>query len=174
MNRRDEEMARLSSGMTGAPAPEDVLVEVAFVPSGPGPAALAACREVVLRTASRVTDDLSDIEASAVLPAWFVEGCAPEPTDEDDARWLAWWRSLDPAARTAAAAERPWSLSAWLQWMRPQERQWWWWDDEQVDDCRCLIRVVTEGWPAPLGSLLWLIKVAGGTEVEVRPTGQVP
>lgn len=99
------------------------------------------------------------------LPEWFVQACAAEQTHEDMERWLAAWRNLPPEDRHHAALERRWSLSEWLHWLEPSERQWFWWDAGAEEGDK--LRVVAEirDWPAPLGSLVWLLRAAGATDV---------
>lgn len=101
------------------------------------------------------------------LPAWFVSACAPEQTDAEKQQWLAWWRGLDPAARSEAEKARPWSLDDWLFYLEPDERQWFWWSAEAQDEHRGTVWVEVLGWPTPVGALEWLLRAAGAESVRV-------
>jgi hypothetical protein len=100
-----------------------------------------------------------------LLPAWFVEGSAPEKSREEAERWLGWWRSLPAAEQARVTREQRWALPDWLHWLEPAERQWFWWDAvvENPETLRVMVEV--PGWPAPLGALEWLLRAAGAVEV---------
>lgn len=100
------------------------------------------------------------------LPGWFVAACAPEWTREEAERWLAWWRTLLPAERIAAEDELGWSLSNWLHWLEPEQRDWFWWQGRAVSDGTAMIEVEVTDFNAPLGSLKWLLRAAGAQQVQ--------
>jgi hypothetical protein len=100
------------------------------------------------------------------LPSWLVEKFAPEPTVDEQNERLANWRKLSPEARGAVAAEQQWSLANWIAWFVPEEREWFWWDGTADGTGRATIRVETFGYPAPLGSLDWLLRSAGATRID--------
>ncbi len=104
------------------------------------------------------------------LPGWFVQACPPEQTEQEQQDWLAWWRSLDAAARAEAEARQPWSLGEWLHWLQPDERQWFWWDDGVMDGPEADVRVTVEvpGWPAPIAALTWLLRASGASSLTVE------
>jgi hypothetical protein len=79
--------------------------------------------------------------------------------------WLAWWRTLPPAEQARASQDRRWTLADWLYWLEPTQRQWYWWDAivEDPDTLRLVVQV--PGWPAPLGALQWLLRVAGASDL---------
>lgn len=104
---------------------------------------------------------------SQMMPSWFVRACAPTSSPAEEKQWLRWWRGLDPAGREAAERTRPWSLESWLQWMRPEERTWFWWDARTAPQ-RLHLDVEVAEWPAPLGSLRWLLTAAGAQAVDVE------
>lgn len=87
-------------------------------------------------------------------------------TPVEAANWLAWWRGLDPQGQARAEEEKGWTLPDWLYWMRPDERQWYWWDLSVKSDRSATLAVAVPGWPAPLGALRWLLKVAGADSVD--------
>jgi hypothetical protein len=164
-----EELRHLSEGSRdGEKAGGAGLVEVVVGASGDVGDLLIRCREV-LRTVLEVTGEewSSDGTWSKKLPDWFVQGCVAEQSAEEAAKWLAWWRGLDDEARARAARERPWSLSDWLHWLQPDERQWYWWDGVAHGQHEARILVEVPGWPVALGALEWLLRVAGADSVEV-------
>jgi hypothetical protein len=116
-------------------------------------------------------DEASPLFGSIELPEWFEAACAPEPIAEDEAKWLEWWRALEPEARARAAAEKPWTVADWLHWMQPGERQWFWWDARIDAPHEAIIRLEIHGWPTATGALLWLLRVAGASAVEVVEGG---
>jgi len=59
-----------------------------------------------------------------------------------------------------------WSLSSWLYWLQPAERQWRWWDALIKDDDTVIVAVEVDGWPFPWGALAWLFKGCGADSVE--------
>jgi hypothetical protein len=104
-------------------------------------------------------------EWRSYLPPWFVTACAPEMSREDAERWREWRRGLGPADRARAESDRGWTLTGWLYWLTPSERQWFWWDAEVRQDATLQVSVEVEGWPAALGALDWLLQAAGAAEV---------
>jgi hypothetical protein len=163
--RPEEELRRLD----GEPTPD---VTVGFhvpvrVRAPDVQSVLERAREV-LRVVVPLTS--AELEQEAAQPSrlqgWFVRGCAPEPTPEEAAEWLAWWRSLGPVARSRAEAEKPWTLGDWLSWLAPAERQWFWWGASVDSETSATVVEVTD-WPVPVWALRWLLKVAGAENVEV-------
>lgn len=124
---------------------------------------------VVLAQADQSWPALS--EWRLLLPPWFVESSAGEQSLEEAGRWLSWWRSLPAEERASVARARAWTLSDWLYWLQPSERQWFWWDAlvENTDTLRVVVEV--SGWPAPLGALDWLLRAAGAVEVIFEEPG---
>jgi hypothetical protein len=95
------------------------------------------------------------------LPEWFTLACAPQISDEQAERWLAWWKALPQAEQAWAELEKDWSLDNWLYWMQPDNRQWFWWHAQPVDGDHIKVMVSVDAWPFPYGSLRWLFKAAG-------------
>lgn len=160
-----EELARLDGEPAGVPA--GLPVRVGIVAEHPG-IVVERAREV-LRAVVPLTATELDAEAELPhrLPVWFVEQCAPEPSAEESARWLGWWRSLGPEDRARAEADKAWTLADWLYWLTPGERQWFWWDAEIDSTGSAFVVVVVDGWPAPLGALRWLLRAAGADSVDL-------
>ena len=106
------------------------------------------------------------------LPKWFVDACGPTLSREDAEAWLAAWRTLDLEGRRAAGDARRWALEDWLYWFDPSsyvDRGWAWWDAGVIDDDRYWIEVEVEGDPAPVGTLMWLMKAAGASVITEEP-----
>lgn len=136
------------------------LVDVMARTDGSSEDLLDRCREVleeILDAGPALWPSVDEWRSS--LPQWFVRGCADEPAAEDDARWLAWWRGLDPPARQQASRDRPWSLADWLWWMQPDERTWFWWNARRANEHEVQIHLEVPGWPSPTGAL---VAAAGG------------
>lgn len=128
---------------------------------------LARCRQVleaILRIRTATWPALA--EWAQVLPVWFVDGCSPTESRDEAEKWLAWWRSLPQAEQAVAASERRWTLEAWLYWMQPDQRTWSW-AGSAVGEGVLVIEVETKEWPTAIGSLKWLLRVAGADEVTV-------
>jgi hypothetical protein len=144
------------------------LIEVKVSTEGSAVDVIERSRSVLRGVLTMTLDELRSPSAGALrLPVWFVAGCAPERSTEDDERWLAWWRGLDPEARARASDERPWSVGDWLYWMLPEERQWYWWDARVDRDRSARVFVEVAGWPTATGALQWLLRVAGASSVDV-------
>lgn len=63
-----------------------------------------------------------------------------------------------------------WTLSAWLYWLEPENREWFWWkayefDDEEIKNTHFLIEVTVYNQPFLWGSLKWLFKACGAIDV---------
>jgi hypothetical protein len=73
-----------------------------------------------------------------------------------------------PPARGAglAASERPWTLDGWLHRMEPDRRTWFW-AGSGVGDGVLVTEVETIVWPTALGSLDWLLRASGASEVSI-------
>lgn len=165
MLRPDDELRRLDGQ------------EVAAVPSFPVRLAVTAkdvamvidrVREVLRAVVPMTAEELDrEAEQPTRLPQWFVDACVPELTPEEAARWLGWWRSLDPEGQVRAEEEKGWTLPDWLYWLTPEERQWHWWDSSVDSDRSATVVVEVPGWPAPLGALRWLLKAAGAESIDV-------
>lgn len=110
----------------------------------------------------------SDTTWRDVLPDWFVAYCVPEKTVEESEAWLARWRKLSDSKKREAEEVRGWSLSNWLYWMTPENRQWYWWDAAVIPEGVAVAAVVMD-WPFPWGALAWLFKAAGARSVIAEP-----
>lgn len=99
------------------------------------------------------------------LPQWFVSACSPEQTRQQAEEWLKWWRSLPPAEKASAELAAGWSLSGWLYWLEPAQRDWYWWDAKAMSANEATVAVEVTDASAPLGSLKWLLRAAGASVI---------
>lgn len=161
-----EERRHLIEGARAHESPDSsVLVSVTARSEDPD-AVLARCREVLLAVLQHADQEWPQTEQwVSLLPEWFVAACAPEQSAEEAAQWLARWRALDPAEQARIESEQPWTLSDWLYWLSPSERQWYWWDAATTSDGMLRATVAVDGSPTALGALDWLLRAAGASEV---------
>lgn len=158
------ELRRIDSGPAPGARPIGILLELDAISSRRSRGVLAGVREVMKAVLSNI-DPWPDLDGwRNVLPAWFVERSAPEQTKEEAERWLASWRKLPPEEQ-AKAEERGWSLSNWLYWLEPEQRQWYWWDGRVIDQDTVRIVIDARDIPTALGALVWLLKAAGAERV---------
>jgi hypothetical protein len=140
---------------------------VEFTVDAPGKASdvLTRARAVMSAVVDNGEAQPSLDEWKQMLPAWFVAACAPERTKEQAAAWLVWWRTLSRADQVAAEEKLGWSLSDWLYWLEPDQRDWYWWDGSQLSDDTAKVTVEVVDFNAPLGSFRWLLTAVGAIEV---------
>lgn len=169
----DEERRRLVQE-DGLPGEVD-LVCIDFLTSVESTSCLNRCREVLIRVIDSARERWpSDDEWRFLLPPWFVRSSAAMRTQEELEDWLHLWRMKSAEERAKFEEESPWTLPDWLFWLHPSERQWWWWQGEPtgIDSARVLL--VVSGYPAPLGAIQWLIRVAGGHDLRVTWPSDLP
>ncbi|MGW4383552.1 hypothetical protein [Kitasatospora sp. NPDC004531] len=153
--------------------PRPFLVRVRFTAEDPA-RVVSRARAVLTGVVEQLGDWPAFESWPQLLPAWFVQRCAPERTAEhggpfDAEAWLRQWRAMTPEQR-AAVADGPWTLSGWLYYFDPTEegmgedRSWWWWHGG-VDESGGWVQVATTGRPFGSGSLSWLIEASGGRDL---------
>jgi len=103
-----------------------------------------------------------------VLPKWFVDKCGPDLTPAEAESEMARMRGLSKAKRDKIRRERPWSVSGWVYWFRPEQRQWYWWDAMLTEKGTLVVAIEVDGWPFPWASLKWLLCAAGAHAVEAE------
>ncbi|MCY0953131.1 hypothetical protein [Streptomyces sp. H27-S2] len=169
------ELRRLRSG----PGAEDdqrltFLVRARFAAEDPAQV-IANAREVLTCVVEEMRDWPADERWPQLLPAWFVERCAPEYDESFDADvWLRQWRAMTPEQKEAIS-EEPWTLSSWLDHFDPTEegagkdRSWWWWHVGTHESGGGWVQVATTGWPFGSDSLTWLIEASGGADIKYGP-----
>jgi len=130
---------------------------------------LMKCKEV-LEIILRESSDKwpSDNYWLTILPQWFINQCSEELSPEEVEKWLTWWRELPSEEQIRVNKEEKWSLSDWLYWLQPENRQWFWWDaiPENPNILRISVEVI--GWPFPWGSLDWLLRASGAISVDAE------
>lgn len=165
----EDELRHLLIGASPIDIPEGLgLVEVNCYCPGNADVVLSKSREVlevVLKQSE--LEWLSDDDWQKLLPEWFVQRCPEEKTEEESEQWLQWWRGLEPEEQLRETRRLEWTLTGWIPWFLPDERQWFWWN--AIVESNKLLRVVIaiEAWPFPWGSLAWLLRASGATKVKI-------
>lgn len=172
MLTESEETRRLHLGPAPGEEPGAVgLIEINVEATDDVSGVMSRCKDVLLIVSQASESEFRSHETLAqLLPAWFVEGCAPEESTSARAEWLAWWRGLDGEERARVAEERAWGLEDWLYWMQPEERQWLWWDLRSVGETQATLLLEVKAWPIAMGALMWLLRLAGATDATVART----
>jgi hypothetical protein len=158
--------------LTVPPSPEatpDGLGTVQFVATCPGNASqvLSRTKELLLLFCEQSPSAWPSLaQWRNMLPRWFLDRCAPEMTQEQAEKWLAWWRGLPPEERERVEREKDWSLENWLYWMEPANRTWTWWDACDQDANTLIVAIEVIDWPFPWGAFRWLLLAAGAEKVE--------
>ncbi|MET8954996.1 hypothetical protein ACWEO4_03040 [Streptomyces sp. NPDC004393] len=170
------ELRRLRSGLGADDSQQrPFLVRVRF--TAENPAQVIADARAVLTSVVERTDDWPAFERwTKLLPAWFVQRCAPEHAESgaglpfDAQAWLRKWQAMTPEQK-ADFSQGPWTLSGWVYYFDPTEegmgddRSWWWWDAGSGQPGNGWVEVATTGWPFGSGSLSWLIEASGGRDL---------
>lgn len=109
-------------------------------------------------------------EWSNILPSQFVEACFPELTEKEQEKQTRSWNSLSYGEKLSEAShDDKWTLSSWLSWLEPEEREWFWWNavlfDEPLNNSHFLIEVTTLDPVFMSGALKWLFKASGAIDV---------
>lgn len=124
---------------------------------------LSKCKEVLkIVLCNNENAELTIDEWKKLLPLWFIEKCAKELSKEEAEERL----NLTIEERRLIAKNESWTLSDWIYWFKPQERQWYWWDAKIVDFNTIHLVLECYGWPFAWGALRWLWKVCGAFECE--------
>lgn len=154
-----KELDRLTSGPAPGEQPEGLLAQLVAHCDGDATAVLERAREV-LSVVLKQPEPLPLEQWRNKLPDWFVQKCAAEITREEAER-----RRHLPMDQRASLAQN-WSLSAWLYWLRPDERPWRWWNAEVTSPDFLRVCLVVPGLPYPSGAIEWLIRCGGASVVE--------
>jgi hypothetical protein len=130
---------------------------------------LRKCKEVLEAVLRESSDKWpSDDCWLTILPPWFIQQCSEELSQEEEEKWLAWWRRLSPEEQNRVNQEEKWSLSDWLYWLQPENRQWFWWDAIPENPNIMRIAVEVTEWPFPWGSLDWLLRASGAISIKAE------
>jgi hypothetical protein len=165
-----DERRRLLDGPSRDEEPDGSLVAVDVVCDDTDQL-LARCREVLTVVLDNSDGEWpSDERWLDLLPVWFVAVSAPELTPTEVEEYRTRWEAMSPEERRAeAAVEKPWAVSDWIFWFDPDDRHWYWWEAEVTGTTGLRIWIEVDTWPAPVGSLEWLLRAAGAREVVVDP-----
>jgi hypothetical protein len=165
-----DELRRVAEGPRPDEEPTGQLVAADVRCDGDAAAVLARCREVMAVVLEHSDGEwVSDEQWRDLLPAWFVEVSAPDPTPEETQELMARRAAMASDERRAFDAERSqrWSVGAFVSNFDPEERTWYWWSAEVINDDGFQILLVADDWPAPVGALDWLLRAVGGREIDI-------
>lgn len=111
-------------------------------------------------------DDWPNIdEWTERLPTWFVAACSAAMTPEQAQQWIDRMRTLPHSEQLKMQNEAIWSLDNWLYWMEPSNRYWWWWNAHLLERDRMTVDVEADETPFPWGSLRWLFRASGASDL---------
>jgi len=100
----------------------------------------------------------------SILPEWFIQAFSPPMNTDQADQWLKHWESLSTIERKNL--EEVWTLENWLYWMEVSNRSWFWWDAIIIEEFDHIVLCVqVDSWPFPWGSLKWLFKISGASEL---------
>ena len=141
------EQVRLASGPAPDERPPAGLVTVeAEAPAGTEAEVLARAREVLALVIAAPDPWPSPDGWREILPRWFTDACSDDE-------------------RVTTCVLDKWSLRAWIWWFQPDQRRWLWWDAEAEGEQLRIRLAPTGAGSLLLGSLEWLLKVAGAQQV---------
>jgi hypothetical protein len=115
-----------------------------------------------------------------LLPSWFVDQCRKEYEPEAEHPLVAQLRSL-PADQWVPFYQehrdewppKPppdpdfrWTVSAFVYWFLPSERQWWWWNAQVQDADHLVVETAPFDLPYAWEHLDWLLYAAGALHSE--------
>ncbi|ENU2133044.1 hypothetical protein ACE60T_003319 [Salmonella enterica] len=105
-----------------------------------------------------------------ILPSQFTHCFLSELTEVEKEKQTKDWDVLTYEEKLAEAShDEQWTLSSWLSWMEPSEREWFWWDtvlfDVQLNNSHFLVEVTTLDSMFMTGALKRLFKACGAIDV---------
>lgn len=169
MMSRTDELYHLTQGVKLNEKPQGLLVLFKALCHDNAATVLLRCREVMRVVLEKGAEEWSsNEECHSSLPRWFVERCSPDVTPEKQEQWLIWWEELSLEEKNETFEqehEANWSVSDWISWFEPDAREWFWWDAFIEEQNTLYIAVEVHGVPFPWGSLNWLLRASGSTEV---------
>jgi len=166
----ETEAPRIATGGCGdAPPPGMSLFAIDAVAESAAAEVLDRAREVmrgVLETLLRDTpEDRGPASAIRHLPRWFVDASGPDQTPEDARDWLRQLERMPPDERAEAEAAQRWSVSDFMYWLEPDQREWWWWGAELLDADNLRICLAVQEPSFPHEALDWLLRASGASKV---------
>ena len=93
-----------------------------------------------------------------VLPAWFVNSCAPELSSDKIDQILAKVDGFEVLSKL-------WTVGGFLYWFRPEERSWFWWGAVVKNQNAFIIELIVEGFPFAWGALDFLLHTSGAAHI---------
>lgn len=125
---------------------------------------LNRCKEVIKIILKNTDDIWPELDKwRNILPVWFIEQFSPEITKKEAEK------RIQIPLRQRMKTDDEWTLSGWLYWLQPENRQWYWWDAVIENDRLIKVGVDALDWPLLSGSLKWLLKTAGAVGVKELP-----
>ncbi|WP_413507356.1 hypothetical protein [Serratia proteamaculans] len=132
---------------------------------------LELAKETLLIVNEHSTNEWPSIDSwKKILPSQFLNNFLPELTEAEKIEMKREWNQLPYNEKVKnAAQEEKWTLSSWLSWLEPKEREWFWWNavlfDEPLNDSHFIIEVTTLDSYFMSGALKWLFKACGASDV---------
>jgi hypothetical protein len=173
------EFRRIRAGPGRDELPDSTIIDhVKARCEGSAELVLERTREVLEAVLSHMRDaGLTTDGWRSILPDWFVAACAQERSPDAVDPWevelsrvpreqrFQW--VLEHPRHTARElhTDKPWRVSAFVFWFKPENREWWWWD-ARVEDANALTIHLCVEDDYSYGALVWLLKTAGATRVE--------
>lgn len=163
----DEELARLlTGGCADAPPSGMSLFEIDAEASGAARQVLDRSREVLTTILRAMRSAPAGGKASEpALPQWFLDASGPERSPAEAREWLDELARMPEAERENAEAAERWSVSDFLYWFEPDQREWWWWGAEVRDEDNVRICLVIREFSVPHEALDWLLRASGAQNV---------
>lgn len=171
LHKIDGELQRLKYGASLSDKPGGVGAVIFFVRCPFGISAVLTKAKAVLEAVDEAVllGWPENGEIILDLPEWFVSACEAEMSEEQAKVWFAWFKELPLDEQIRVENEKKWSLSNWLYWMEPNNRQWFWWDIVEIlGEDRLTVAVIAEAWPFPYGAFKWLFYAAGALSIEAE------
>lgn len=165
-SRADLERARLENGPRPGELPLDAgVVDVVGLSHGDAAGVDVRVREVLSIIAEHQNGRWPNLdEWKLVLPRWFTAFFVEQRTQNEESRPLDWRRALPAEQQASVVDDKKWTLSAWLFWLQPDERQWYFWDSRVESKNQLRVQVQIVDYPL-LGALEWLLRSAGARDV---------
>ncbi|WP_313385811.1 hypothetical protein [Pantoea sp.] len=132
---------------------------------------LALAKEVMIVVNNYSTQEWPSLENwISMLPFQFVNNFSPELTEAERKTQIQNWEALTYEEKlTEASHDDQWTLSSWLSWLEPEEREWFWWDailfDFPLNNSHFLIEVTTLDSTFMSGALKKLFEACGASDV---------
>lgn len=111
-------------------------------------------KEVLLPIIDLDEEDFDTNRPIELLPTWFKAqfGHSGEP---------------DHPTPQGSQSQEP-DIDDWIWWLRPSERIWTWWNFQKLSADTLMVRVLASDWPTPLGSLMFLMRACGASDIVQR------